>query len=199
MQYFSHTSFLECCNVSYNLGSYTRGVRLKIDFIRNETLRLQPPVTTGLQRAPAIGSGGKVLGPNMYESLTSMYRLDQFIFCLERIITEGTAIQVPPYALHRDPRYFFPNPDKFWPDRWLKKDSNIILERNAFIPFSIGSANCVGKPLAMMELRLVTCLLVKTFELSFEDGYDPSRWEDELQDRLVMVKGKLPVKLKMRP
>ena len=80
----------------------------------------------------------------------------------------------------------------------MKKDSNIILERNAFIPFSIGSANCAGKPLAMMELRLVTCLLVKTFELSFEDDYDPSRWEDELLDRFVLVKGKLPVKLKMR-
>jgi len=51
----------------------------------------------------------------------------------------------------------------------------------------------------MMELRLVTCLLVRAFELSFEDGYDPSRWEQELLDRFVMLKGKLPVKLKMRP
>ena len=44
----------------------------------------------------------------------------------------------------------------------------------------------------------MTCLLVKTFELSFEDGYDASRWEEGLLDRFVMVKGKLPVKLKMR-
>ena len=74
----------------------------------------------------------------------------------------------------------------------------IILERNAFIPFSTGSANCAGKPLAMIELRLMTCLIVKTFELSFEDGYDPSRWEEEILDRFVMVKGKLPVILKTR-
>ena len=42
-----------------------------IVIVRNETLRLQPPVPSSLQRAPAIGSGGKALGPNMYESLTS--------------------------------------------------------------------------------------------------------------------------------
>ena len=38
---------------------------------RNETLRLRPPVLSNLQRAPAIGSGSKALGPNMYESFTS--------------------------------------------------------------------------------------------------------------------------------
>ena len=171
---------------------------------RNETLRLQPPVPSSLQRAPAIGSGDKALGPNMYESFISCLRdfNDQLIL-LQRIITEGTAVQVPPYVIHRDPRYFFPNPDKFWPERWLKQDVDdnnvkIILERNAFIPFSTGSANCAGKPLAMIELRLMTCLIVRTFEMSFVDGYDPSRWEEEILDRFLMVKGKLPVKLKTR-
>ena len=50
-----------------------------------------------------------------------------------------------------------------------------------------------------MELRLVTCLLVKAFEFSFEDGYDPSRWEEGLLDRFTVVKGELPVKFKTRP
>ena len=36
--------------------------------VRNEALRLQPPVPSNLQRAPAVGSGDKALGPNMYES-----------------------------------------------------------------------------------------------------------------------------------
>ena len=34
-------------------------------YARNETLRLQPPIPTSLQRAPALGSGGKSLG-DMY-------------------------------------------------------------------------------------------------------------------------------------
>lgn len=29
---------------------------------RNETLRLQPAVGSGLQRAPEVGTGGKVVG-----------------------------------------------------------------------------------------------------------------------------------------
>ena len=171
-----------------------------IVIVRNEALRLQPPVPSSLQRAPAVGSGGKALGPDMYESFTSCITVRSTHFVL-RIITEGTAVKVPPYVIHRDPRYFYPNPDKFWPERWLKQDLknvNIILERNAFIPFSTGSANCAGKPLAMIVLRLMTCLIVRTYELSFEEGYDPSRWEKELLDRFGMVRGKLPVKLKRR-
>ena len=39
--------------------------------IRNEALRLQPPAPSSLQRAPAIGSGDKALGPNMYELFIS--------------------------------------------------------------------------------------------------------------------------------
>ena len=44
---------------------------MSIVISRNEALRLQPPVPSGLQRAPAIGGGPKALGPNMYESFTS--------------------------------------------------------------------------------------------------------------------------------
>ena len=44
-----------------------------IVIIRNEALRLQPPVPSFLQRAPAIGSGRKALGPNMYESFYFLY------------------------------------------------------------------------------------------------------------------------------
>jgi cytochrome P450 len=40
-----------------------------------------------------------------------------------RFLPEGTNVQVPPYVLHRDPRYFS-NPDKFWPDRWILSASS---------------------------------------------------------------------------
>ena len=163
-----------------------------------------PPSHVVCSVHPQLGVAARHWVLTCTKPFTSLYHssINSFFFCFQRIITEGTAVQVPPYVIHRDPRYFFPNPDKFWPDRWLKtKDHHgidVILERNAFIPFSTGSANCAGKPLAMIELRLMTCLIVRTFELSFEEGYDPSRWEEGLLDRFVMVKGELPVKLKMR-
>ena len=51
--------------------------------VRNETLRLQPPVPSSLQRAPAIGGGGKALGPNMYEPFTSCITAQLTHFCFK--------------------------------------------------------------------------------------------------------------------
>lgn len=108
--------------------------------------------------------------------------------------------------MHRDPRYFSPRPDEFWPERWLHDSSlkgshgtePIILSRDAFIPFSIGPANCAGKPLALIELRLVIANLVRRFDISFDENYDPRDWEKKLFDRFVLVKGQLMTALRLR-
>ena len=115
-------------------------------------------------------------------------------------ITEGTAVQVPLYVLQRDPAYFSPHPDSFLPERWLPQDDNstVVVDRGAFIPFSHGPANCVGKGLAMLELRCLVTMFVMKFEMFFDDGYNPARWEEGLKDNFVLVKGELPVKLKLR-
>lgn len=116
-----------------------------------------------------------------------------------RFIPEGMAVNIPAYTLHRDPKYFFPHPDKFWPERWLADQSDHgILERSAFIPFSFGPANCVGKAFAMSEMRLVIALLVTKFDMAFPQGYDPARWDNELEDRLLFTRGDLPVVLTVR-
>ena len=72
------------------------------------------------------------------------------------------------------------------------------MDRGAFIPFSLGPAGCPGKSLAMIELRYMTCLLVRTFDMSFSDGYDVGEWERALVDRFVTLKGALPLKLSVR-
>ncbi|KAI9572920.1 high nitrogen upregulated cytochrome P450 monooxygenase 2 [Boletus coccyginus] len=147
----------------------------------NEVLRLQPPVPTSLQRAPARGTGGKLIGTHY--------------------IKEGTNIQVSPYVLHRDPRYFFPHPDKFWPDRWILEtldSQELVLDRNAFIPFSMGPANCAGMALAMLELRAVISLFIMYFDMEFDDNFDPKTWMDSLKDYFVLESGKLKIKLRVR-
>lgn len=80
----------------------------------------------------------------------------------------------------------------------MPEGGNVVLDRAAFIPFSHGPANCVGRPLAMTEMRYVIALLVKRFTMSFADGYDPAQWERDLTDRFVFAKGQLPVKLSLR-
>ncbi|KAF8991582.1 cytochrome P450, partial [Cyathus striatus] len=145
-----------------------------LNAVINETLRLSPPVPTGLQRGPYEGAG-KVIG--------SAY------------VPEGTAICIPPYAIHRDSRYFSPDPDRFNPDRWITDDPSFQTNHDAFIPYSIGPMNCAGKLLAQMELRAVVASLVRELDVSFQDGWDPKEWDQSLKDALLFKKGKLPVLL----
>ncbi|KAH6904490.1 high nitrogen upregulated cytochrome P450 monooxygenase 2 [Coprinopsis sp. MPI-PUGE-AT-0042] len=150
-----------------------------LNAVMNEALRVLPPVASSIQRAPKIGSGGKMIG--------SMF------------LPEGTNVSLPPYVYHRDPRYFYPNPDTFWPERWLAEgDTSIVHDRAAYIPFSIGPAGCVGKPLAQMEIRYVTSLLLRHFDITLQEGFDTEAWCGKLKDRLVLCKDALPVSLSRR-
>ena len=129
----------------------------------------------------------------------------------ESFFNEGTAINVPPYVLHRDERYFSPSTDSFWPDRWLvpelrdfsvlgkeNNDLPVITNTSAFIPFSIGHANCAGKRLALAEMRTVIVYLLHHFDMRLAEGYDPSLWEKSATDKMILKVGELPVSLTPR-
>jgi len=126
-------------------------------------------------------------------------------------VPEGTTIFIPSYGLHRDPSYFAPLTDTFVPERWLpldkqlelepgifKDQSKVVQNLDAFIPFSTGPANCVGKNLAWMEMRMVVCLTMQKYDIRFEDGFQPKQWEDDMRDFFVTMKGELPVILTPR-
>ncbi|KAJ7056673.1 cytochrome P450 [Mycena amicta] len=161
-----------------------------LNAVINEALRLFPAVLSGSQRAPLIGSGGQTIGPHF--------------------VPEGTSAVVHTYSLHHDPRYFSPLPDSFVPERWLSPahqrqlepqvfcENEVINNTAAFIPFSIGPANCVGRNLAYQEMRMVVCSMMSKFEMRFEDGFDVSSWEDSLLDYFVVQRGRLPIVLTAR-
>ncbi|KAL5511173.1 hypothetical protein ACEPAH_4388 [Sanghuangporus vaninii] len=150
-----------------------------LNAVINETLRLQPAVPTSLQRCPLEGSGGKMVAG--------------------RFVPESTALYVPPYILHRDSRYFSPFPDSFIPDRWLDVNGEKFTTNTAaYIPFSTGPANCVGKNLALLEMRMAVATIVQRFDMKFASGYDPCKWEEDLQDFYIYRIGKLPIVLYAR-
>ncbi|KAI0922959.1 hypothetical protein AcV5_009816 [Taiwanofungus camphoratus] len=111
-----------------------------------------------------------------------------------RYIPLSTQVYVPPYSLHRDPRYFPLSPDDFIPNRWLR----MTKEPAVFIPFSFGPANCAGRNLARTDMMMVVSLLLQRFELSLADGYNPAGWPDQLHDHFVLTRGSLWVKLRPR-
>ena len=104
---------------------------------------------------------------------------------------------MPSYSLHRNPDYFS-YPDQFLPDRWLPESKFERHDTSAFIPFSLGPANCVGQKFAKRELLMVLSVLFKSFDLRFADGFDGSAWPMGLKDHFVVTRGPLRVNLTPR-
>ena len=105
--------------------------------------------------------------------------------------------------MHRDARNFSA-PTTFWPARWLiaegaeAKPAGFVHDPNAFVPFSFGPSNCVGKNLALQEMRMALVHLVHRLRFRFADGYDAALYEREWKDKFVAEVGKLPVLVEVR-
>lgn len=171
-----------------DVGGYGKLAELPyLNACLQETLRLMPANPSLIQRTSPKGQGGTVVSG-----------------C---VIPEETHVLLPPYVLHRQPQYFHPHPEDFWPDRWLIAAAletgsvpppDFVHYRQAFIPFGMGPQGCVGKPLAYRETRAVVTKMMQTYEMRFADGYDPERYLSELRDDVLWTKSELPVVLRRR-
>ncbi len=72
------------------------------------------------------------------------------------------------YALQRDPR-FWNEPERFNPDRFLTDKIN----RNTFLPFSIGPRKCMGTRMAYIEGTLVLGAILQRYAFQIRDGWTP--------------------------
>ena len=122
---------------------------------------------------------------------------------LTSYIPEWTSIRVPMWVVHRDPRYFS-RPDEFFPDRWLiaeglqEYDGELVHTPNAFVPFSFGPRNCVGKNLALLEMKMLVTHMMQKLNLRFQTGFEPSTWEHTMQDRFTLSLGEMPIVVERR-
>lgn len=144
--------------------------------IINEALRLYPPVPTGLQRLTPP-EGATIAG---------------------HFVPGGMVVTTPTYSLHRDPRAFV-EPDAFIPERWHSRPE-LILRKDAFVPFGYGTYNCAGKPLAMLQLRMVIAMVIKRFEISFAPGREAEcqHFIEDQADCFTLHLEPLPLVLKER-
>lgn len=81
----------------------------------------------------------------------------------DTFIPGGVHVKVPIYTVYRDSRNFA-QPEAFIPERWTTK-KELVLQPQAFAPFLIGPYNCVGKQLALIQIRLVTYKILRVFEV----------------------------------
>jgi cytochrome P450 len=73
------------------------------------------------------------------------------------------------WVMHRNPR-FFPEPDRFAPDRWTPA-FKAGLPRFAYFPFGGGPRQCIGESFAWMELILVVATLAQQWRFRLEPGH----------------------------
>nr|XP_054917823.1 cytochrome P450 3A41-like isoform X1 [Dermacentor andersoni] len=70
----------------------------------------------------------------------------------------GMCVDIPSAGIHRDPEYF-PEPDKFNPERFLPENKDSI-KPFTFMPFGYGPRSCIGMRLGMLQVKTaVACLL----------------------------------------
>ncbi|XP_019631181.1 PREDICTED: cytochrome P450 2U1-like [Branchiostoma belcheri] len=87
-------------------------------------------------------------------------------------IPKGTQVLPNLYSLHMDPVYW-PDPDRFDPERFLDAEGNVINKPESFMPFGGGRRTCLAEQLARMELFLFFSTLLQSFTFRTPEGAPP--------------------------
>jgi cytochrome P450 len=81
-------------------------------------------------------------------------------------VRAGTAIVMPQWVVHRDPRWF-ESPQAFRPSRWTDEFRK-GLPRFAYFPFGGGPRICIGHRFATMEAVLILATVIQRFSLTYQ-------------------------------
>ncbi|XP_078617889.1 24-hydroxycholesterol 7-alpha-hydroxylase-like [Branchiostoma floridae x Branchiostoma japonicum] len=79
------------------------------------------------------------------------------------IVPKGHLLMMSPYWAHRNPN-FFPEPDKFLPERWLEADLEKNLFLDGFVGFGGGRYQCPGRWFALMEMQMLLAMMIQMFD-----------------------------------
>ncbi|KAM8793917.1 cytochrome P450 4F3-like [Eudromia elegans] len=120
-----------------------------------ESLRLHPPVTAVSRRC------------------TKDVALPQ-----GHTVPSGTTCLLSIYGTHHNPSVW-PEPQVFNPLRFRSENAR-GRSPLAFVPFSAGPRNCIGRGFAMAEMKVVAALTLRRFVLRPLPGHPPARRKPEL-------------------
>ncbi|XP_053996984.1 cytochrome P450 9e2-like [Hylaeus anthracinus] len=117
-----------------------------MEMVTSETLRKYPPVVF-IDRLCAEKFELPSAGPG-YDGV---------------IVRPTDVVWFPVYAIHHDPNYF-PDPEKFDPERFSRKNIDSI-QPYTYMPFGFGPRKCIGNRFALMETKILIAHLLHRFRL----------------------------------
>lgn len=123
--------------------------------VLQEALRMYPPATNGQARVTPQ-EGAVVCG---------------------HAIPGGTCVQINQWAANMCTRNIV-SPATFAPTRWMGDDEYRTDKLDAVQPFSVGPRNCIGKSLALFQVRLILCHLFWNFDFEPVEETD-MHWRDQ--------------------
>ncbi|XP_072107578.1 24-hydroxycholesterol 7-alpha-hydroxylase isoform X3 [Mobula birostris] len=84
------------------------------------------------------------------------------------IIPSGDMLMLSLYWAHRNPKYF-PEPEKFLPDRWKDAVTERQVFLDGFMAFGGGRYQCPGRWFALMEIQMFAALMLYKYEFTLLD------------------------------
>ncbi|EAT35039.1 AAEL012766-PA [Aedes aegypti] len=96
------------------------------------------------------------VGPVVARTCTSPTRISK------TTIPAGTNIVLGVYNVHRNPKHWGPDVDRFDPEHFFPER---VAERHpySFLPFSGGPRNCIGYKYGLMSMKIMLCHLLRAY------------------------------------
>ncbi|KAH7917926.1 cytochrome P450 [Leucogyrophana mollusca] len=93
-------------------------------------------------------------------------------------VPAGTVVSVPAYTQQVSEENFYPFPLQFRPERWLPGGlgDGSVCNRSALMCFSFGPYSCLGRNLAIQEIRLAISQLLLNFSFQFTEDFSAEKF-----------------------
>ncbi|KAF8806812.1 cytochrome P450 [Phlegmacium glaucopus] len=158
---------------SGDIDAFTLAKLPYLDACVQEALRIFPPVASG---------------PPRYSGESCIQIFDKFV-------PPRTTVACPIYSIQRDPQNFG-NPLEFIPERWLPGSAIQPHNADAFVPFCYGPGVCIGKPVALYNMKLLVIRLLQSFEMVPAKSFDSVKFDSSWKEYNLWVHDPLVVNLK---
>ncbi|KAK0757523.1 hypothetical protein N5P37_010250 [Trichoderma harzianum] len=112
-----------------------------------------------------------------------------------RYVPAGTIVGVWKWVNHHNPAHFH-EAESFIPERWLGDAHFENDKKDAFMPFSVGPRNCIGRNLAYAEMRLILARMVWNFDIKLSE--ESIGWDMKSKVYMLWEKGPIYVHLTKR-